>query len=424
MKKAIVIGSGAGGATAAKELQGQFDVTVLEAGLPFLHFRGNISMISKIKKTGIFRDERMIQWIFSAMKISKTPDKMVLVKGIGYGGTTTLSAGNRVRSDQDLKAIGINLDREFAELQKEIPENKGHAAKWHETTRQVFSLCREMGLQPEVTPRMTAVDRCSGCGRCVLGCPNKAKWDSRDFLNQALKKGAHLVSSCRVNKIVIRKGRTEGVETNRGFFPADLVVLAAGGLGTPIILQNSVIECRANLFVDPVLCVAARVQGSQQYREIPMPFLIQTEHYLISPYFDFLSFFFNRNWKYPAGNIYSLMIKLADANSGSLSPKRVHKTLTEKDREHLHEAAGLCTAVFRKMGLREKDLFLGTVNAGHPGGMLPLTEKESGTFHHQHLPGNLYVADASLFPRSLGSPPILTIAAMAKRVSRHCLQYA
>jgi len=32
MKKAIVVGSGAGGATAAKELQGAFDVTLLEAG--------------------------------------------------------------------------------------------------------------------------------------------------------------------------------------------------------------------------------------------------------------------------------------------------------------------------------------------------------------------------------------------------------
>jgi choline dehydrogenase-like flavoprotein len=30
----------------------------------------------------------------------------------------------------------------------------------------------------------------------------------------------------------------------------------------------------------------------------------------------------------------------------------------------------------------------------------------------------VYVADASLFPRSLGNPPILTIIAMAKRIGR------
>ncbi len=32
MKRAIVVGSGAGGAAAAMELQGAYDVTVLEAG--------------------------------------------------------------------------------------------------------------------------------------------------------------------------------------------------------------------------------------------------------------------------------------------------------------------------------------------------------------------------------------------------------
>ncbi|HEX9972145.1 MAG TPA: choline dehydrogenase, partial [bacterium] len=58
----------------------------------------------------------------------------------------------------------------------------------------------------------------------------------------------------------------------------------------------------------------------------------------------------------------------------------------------------------------------------HPGGMLPLTEKESENFHHDVLPENVYVADATLLPKSLGNPPILTIMAMAKRVSKICIQ--
>lgn len=61
---------------------------------------------------------------------------------------------------------------------------------------------------------------------------------------------------------------------------------------------------------------------------------------------------------------------------------------------------------------------MGTLNAGHPGGMLPLTNREADTFHYAELPENLYVADATLFPRSLGNPPILIIMAMAKRVSK------
>ena len=146
-----------------------------------------------------------------------------------------------------------------------------------------------------------------------------------NFSNQAVEKGAELVSGCRVQKVVIEKGRATGVVATEGwrtrFYPADLVILAAGGLGTPVILQQSGIECQANLFVDPVLCVATRWDKSRQNREMPMPFIVQKEHFIISPYFDFLSFFFNRNWKYPAGDIFSLMIKLADTNCGDVSRK-------------------------------------------------------------------------------------------------------
>ena len=65
-------------------------------------------------------------------------------------------------------------------------------------------------------------------------------------------------------------------------------------------------------------------------------------------------------------------------------------------------------------------MFLDTLNAGHPGGCLPLTQAEAATLHHAHLPGNLYVADATLLPEAMGNPPILTIMALALRVARTC----
>ena len=69
-------------------------------------------------------------------------------------------------------------------------------------------------------------------------------------------------------------------------------------------------------------------------------------------------------------------------------------------------------------------LFSGTLNAGQPGGCFPLTEAQAETLHHDVLPGNLYIADASLLPRSMGNPPILTIMALAKRVGRLAAQQA
>jgi hypothetical protein len=114
------------------------------------------------------------------------------------------------------------------------------------------------------------------------------------------------------------------------------------------------------------------------------------------------------------------MIKLAESNEGRVTAQGVQKTLTATDKEALAAAQRVAAEILCRLGAREEDLFLGTVNAGHPGGSLPLTEREAGSLHHARLPRNLYVADASLLPRSLGNPPILTIIALAKRVSKLC----
>lgn len=428
MKRAIVVGSGAGGAMAARELQGKFEVTILEAGREFQPFTRKLSTVGRLKKTGLLFDERLIHLLFPGMRIRKAGDRMVLVNGAATGGTTTISTGNGVRKDEDLRATGIDLDAEFTELLREVPISTEHQKNWHEQTRQVFDMCRDMGLEPAATPKMAYGDRCTGCGRCTLGCPRGAKWDSRQFVNEALGKGARLITGCKVEKVAIANGRASGVQAisgwQRSFYPADLVILAAGGLGTPVILQNSGIACEPKLFVDPVLCVATRWEGCRQAMEIPMPFIVQRERFIMSPYFDFLSFFFNKNWKAPIGDIFSIQIKVADSNRGSISRRGIQKSMTDRDREIQTEGVRLCREIFRRLGMHDDEAFLGTLNAGHPGGMLPLTEKEAESLHHDLLPENLYVADATLFPRSLGNPPILTIMAIAKRVSRMSLKYA
>ena len=428
MKKAIVVGSGAGGATVAKELQGKFAVTILEAGGEFHPFTANLSTVEKLRKTGLLFDERLIQLIFPMMKIRRTPDKMVLVNGIGTGGTTAISTANAIRKDHDLRRIGINLDTEYEELLKEIPISTQHQKMWRTHTNHAFEICREMDLQPKITPKMTDLNKCVGCGRCILGCPRGAKWDSRCFLSQALENGANLITGCRVQKVIIERKQVVGVLAISGrhsrFYPADLVILAAGGLATPVILQNSGIECKENLFVDPVLCVAAKLDGCRQNQEIPMPFIVQREHFIISPYFDFLSFFFNKKWKLPAHDIFSLQIKLADSNRGSISGKSIRKDLTQQDKNRLEEGVKLCKEILHRLRVENDSIFLGTINAGHPGGMFPLTENEANTLHHNLLPPNLHIADATLLPDSLGNPPSLTIMALAKRVSKLCSKEA
>ena len=236
-----------------------------------------------------------------------------------------------------------------------------------------------------------------------------AKWDSRTFLDQAVENGAELVSGRTVKRVVIERGRATGVVAgNRWqtrFYPADLVILAAGGLGTPPILEQSGIACRPNLFVDPVLCVATRWDDARQNQEMPMPFIVQREHYMISPYFDFLSFFFNRRWKYPAGDVFSLMIKLADDNRGQRFPQGYRKGPVGHGQIETAGSGGPVHRDLRAGWARSRRTFSSAPSTpATPAGCFRWRKRTASTLHHDSLPANLYVADASLLPESLGNP--------------------
>lgn len=422
MRTAIVVGSGAGGAAIAKELQGPFDVLVLEAGREFRPFALSLAVPERLKRLGLLFDERRIGLLFPAMRVRKSRQGMVLVSGIGTGGATTVATGNALRLDRGLRAIGIDLDEEFAELGREVPVSTAHRARWNETTERLFAVFEAMGLGPAPLPKMRRRETCGNCGRCILGCPSGAKWDSREFLRAAIDRGARLVTDCRVLEVVIDHGRAAGVLARSGLgrksIPADVVVLAAGGFETPVILERSGIACEPGLFVDPVLCVAGPWDGAAQDREIAMPFVAERGPYILSPYFDYLSYYFNRGWPAGAGNILSLMVKLADAGAGTVTAKGVDKPLLPEDTAALKSAVDLCAGILARMGIRKRDLFFGTLNAGHPGGTLPLTREDAGALHPRRLPENLFVADATLLPEALGKPPILTVMALAKKVGR------
>ena len=333
---------------------------------------------------------------------------MSLVKGIGLGGTTTLATGNALRCDGDLKALGIDLDEEFNELRNEIPISIEHQRIWRRSTRRLFEICEEMELFPQVTPKMIDYTKCMRCGHCVLGCPEGAKWDTRRFINAAVENGAHLETSCKVQNVVILEGEATGVVVRQGwtkkFMAADLIILAAGGFGTPVILSNSGIEIEPKLFVDPVLCVAAESEDAFQNKEVLMPFVVQCDHFIISPYFDQSSFFFNRDWRIPAENIVSMMIKLADENIGHLGDGIYEKSLSSPDRDRLREGVEICKHILSRFGVSKEHIFLGTLNAGHPGGMLPLSVNEADTFHRDQLPEESLRRRCKSFPAVTRQP--------------------
>lgn len=420
-KTAIVVGTGAGGATIAKELQGSYQVTILEEGGRFRPFAYSVNRLARFRKTGIYRDERMIQILFPNMVIDKNRD-MVMVRGKGIGGTTTLATGNAVRYDGAIRELGIDLDAEFEELNQELPITTDHQKYWTDTTKRMYELFEEMGFDPVVTPKLLNAEKCIGCGHCAIGCPTGAKWDTRSLLEEAVLKGANLVTGCKVTDVTVEDGKVTAVNARtragKRSFTVDLIILAAGGLGTPVILEQSGIPCQERLFVDPVLCVAGFVPGIRQDQQLLMPFISQQDGYILSPYMDYLSFFFNKDWRKPITGLVSMMIKLADEEKGSFSRRKLRKKMTDQDEQRMERAVEQCREILEKLGVPREEQFLGTLNAGHPGGMLPLTEGERETLHHPVLPENLYVADATILPEAMGNPPILTIMALAKKIAR------
>ena len=416
-KKAIVIGSGAGGAMAARMLAEKFEVMVLEAGKAFKPFALPLDKLAMFRKTGLYFDERLIQMLLPAMRIDKQKE-MVMVFGRGVGGTTTLATGNAVRADEGLKKIGIDLDAEFNELYSELPITTDHQRFWSPITKQTFQVMQEMGMDPQPMPKLLRPSNCRLCGHCSIGCPTRAKWDTRELLE-----GINVVTGCKVTRIDIGDRLAQRVHATKGLqhltFEADIIMVAAGGYGTPDILRASGIDCQPTLFVDPVLCVAAPMANVRQHRQLLMPFVSMRDKYIISPYMDWLSFFFNRSWRKPMDGIVSLMIKLADVEQGDVHHNRMRKELTPLDHQRLEQGVNDCREILMRLGAKQQDLFLGTLNAGHPGGMLPLTSAEAETLHSPLLPDNLYVCDATILPQSLGLPPMLTIMALAKRIVKN-----
>ncbi|MFB3853855.1 MAG: GMC family oxidoreductase N-terminal domain-containing protein [Vicinamibacterales bacterium] len=426
MSRVVIVGSGAGGATVARELAGRHDVTVLESGGDFRPFGFDLDRLARARWTGAFYDARLISFLFPAMRVRKASspsgfNRMILVSGACTGGTTTVAAGNAVRADDGLEAAGIDLDDEFRELAAEIPVTTDHSRRWGASVRRLAEVCAAMGLDPAPAPKFGDYSRCRRCGRCVLGCPAGAKWDARRLLEDAKVKGARVRTGWTVDKLVMGNRWAAGVRARcglrRSVFEADIVILAAGGFGTPAILERSGIECDARLFVDPVLCVAARSEAARLDREISMPFIVRRDGYIIAPYMDWLSFFFDPAWRMPAADIVPLMIKIADEDRGKVGPGGIEKPLTERDRRRLAEGAALCGDILERIGAPRKSHFLGMLNAGHPGGALPAGAGPQ-PFHDPRLPPNVWVADASLLPSALGLPPMLTVMAMAKRVAR------
>lgn len=426
--KAIVVGSGAGGATAARELvQNGFEVTILEAGKPFSSLTHKVSWFSSLRGTWLLKDENSIKRIFPHYGVIRASQDLTIFRGVTEGGCTAIACGNMVRAENGLKEIGLDLSAEYEEIEKTLTITPIPRERWRPLTRLMYDKAEQLGFAPKPTPKVDDLSKCIGCGYCELGCITGAKWDSRRVYKDYLGKGISLLTNTTVQKVLLEGNRACGVLVSHGSstekIKADVVVLSAGGIGTAQILRASNLPARESLWVDVVLTVGGVSKGSRMLNEPPMAWFIKKDNYIISPYFDLLSYWFHKPWKdVPAEDRVGLMIKMADIEQGAVAADgTVTKSLTKADFECLEKAKIEAKRIMEASGVMGPFVD-GMVHGGHLGGTAPLTKDDVKTMHPSWLPGDLWVADLSLMPRSQGLPTMLTTSALSLRVARKIVQ--
>lgn len=280
----VVVGSGAGGATIARELsRAGRKVVVLEAGSHFTREDFHMRM-----------DEAFMKMYWYGGQVMTLGNPVFLIpQGRTVGGTTTINSGTCFRMPRgvlkrwhldhglwEITAEELDLYyaavEEFLYVQKSDPEVVGKNALLF------LEGARKMGLSGGMLARNAK--ECEGYGVCCFGCPSDAKQSANiSYIPDAVEAGCDVYSECTVTEIVTRNGKATGV---RGVFSpggrvhgrsdgrsgagagieveAGVVVLAAGALHTPRMLLAQKLcgssgQVGRNLTIHPCTGTVARM---------------------------------------------------------------------------------------------------------------------------------------------------------------------
>jgi choline dehydrogenase-like flavoprotein len=197
------------------------------------------------------------------------------IQGRVLGGSSHINSAMTIRTPQlcfdDWKeSFGVNtitrqsLDPHYDRIEKFLGIRPTEEAILGPRNLLFKKACDVLGYSSEPTPRN--VVGCDGCAECFTGCPTRAK-RSMDitYVPEGIKKGLRVYTSIETAKVDIAAGRATGVSgfvvhprTNARSHAVSVkakhVVLAAGCLATPVILQKSAAP-------DPYKLIGEGLQG-------------------------------------------------------------------------------------------------------------------------------------------------------------------
>jgi len=210
MVNVIVVGSGAGGGSVARELaKNGVNITIIDKG-PIIKSRNSFECYETIQ---------------TDLEVMQTTC---------LGGTTMVTMGNAVRTSEYIfKKMGVNLKEEFIEVEHELKVSPLPDSHFGSGTIKLMESASSLGFSIEKMPKFINPNICKPCGKCAFGCRRDAKWTSMKYLDEAIKLGAKIIEKTPVTELIIDKTNVIGVKSYNREFKADLVILCAGALATP-----------------------------------------------------------------------------------------------------------------------------------------------------------------------------------------------
>jgi len=409
----IVVGSGPGGATVARDLtRAGARVLIVERGGP--------EPLSGKARQAI----RDLWWPGRSCFVSGS---VLVLRGVTLGGSSSYFFGTAWPPPHDRLAVhGLDLRADSEALAAELGAAPLPRELMGPRAVALMDTARSLGFDWRPIPKFfdqTALR---------AGVPaHEARWSARRFVAEAVDGGAVLWTGARVER-VLATGASGGVEVVAGgehrTVRADRVVLAAGGLGTPPILRASGIDrAGSDWFYDPVTAVIGEVSGLDAGPELPMvgaADLVDSNGYMLTDLCRPL--WLHRVLAVAAGRpdrvgdyrrMLSIMVKAKDELSGDMtgSRARLGKPLSPTDRERLRQGEADAQAILRHAGARH--IYRTGWVAVHPGGTAKVGDIVDVNLETE-IPG-LYVCDASVIPMAWGRPPTLTVMSLGRRLARH-----
>ena len=394
MKDVVVVGSGAGGATVARELAIKgLNVTLIEKG-PFSQTKNAYEHYENVD-VGV-----------------------ELLKTSCVGGTTLVTAGNAVRTCQEyLKNMGIDLEDDFKHIENEMGVSTLPDSHFGRGTRLITESAELLDFNVEKMPKFINPKTCKPCGKCAFGCSRNSKWTSMEYVKDALDHGAKLIENTEVTDLIINNGEVKGVKNSDKEYLADIVVVSAGGIGTPRILRRAGIDAGNNLFVDTFVTVGGVLKDIEFNSEVQMNALIKLDDLILSPHYSTILHDKLKNYRIRETDILGMMIKIGDEGSGKVRENHIEKYSTSKDVSLITKGSAVAGAILKESGVDPTTLTSTLARGAHPGGTAAIGDIVDGNLETEI--SGLFVADASVFPMAPGAPPVLTIVALARRLGRY-----